>query len=78
VIVIVVMVNVQRRGFASMRKKLKSKQKRKFSPKNLDLHALEVGMRKYDGPGCSCCRCGYINLITRPRLFRKKNTYISR
>lgn len=57
------------------------KQKRKKLrnlKRNLNIATLEVGIRKYEGPGCSYCQCRYADIIERPRLSRKRNTYLSR
>lgn len=53
------------------------KQKRKKLrnlKRNLNIATLEAGIRKYEGP----CRCRYADIIERPRLSRKRNTYLSR
>ncbi len=71
---------------AKPRVKPKSKRKRKpkLDRKNLNIAALEAGMRRrYGLPHCIHCRNNYgrwliADLIDKPRLFRKENTYISR
>lgn len=65
-----------------LQEKIKKNQKMtkpKFERKNLNIPALEAGMRRrFGGGGCSCCRRHYANIINFPKLYRKKNSYISR
>lgn len=81
------MVNVQKQECVSMKKRLGPKSKRKRKPKidkkNLNIAALEAGMRRYGGPGCSCCQRRFADIIENPkryrkRSFRKESGYISR
>lgn len=81
------MVNVQRQGYVNMKKRKLKKPKRdgKFKPKEINIDALEINIRK-NTPGAgidySCfgqCRGGFINRSRfRKRIFRKESAYISR
>jgi len=53
----------------------------KFNIKELNIAALQSGMRKYGGPGCSCHCSDIINsprVYRKKRLFRKEAGYISK
>lgn len=64
--------------------KSKRKRKPKIDKKNLNIAALEAGMRRrYFIPGCSSCQCNYSDILENPkryrkRLFRRESAYISR